>query len=61
MGNVADGVSPVTEGVDGRDNVSDNDNDVSGEVPMGSFRRLGSPRGNVKVIQWGSLFDEVGN
>ena len=40
----------MTEGVDGRDNVLGNDKEVSGEIPMGSFRRLGSPRENASSL-----------
>ena len=51
----------MTEGVDGRDNVSGNDKEESEEVSIGSFTRLVLARESVWFIRCGSLYDEVGN
>ena len=49
----------VCEGVDGSDNVSGNDKEVSEESCTGSFTRLSSPWETALVIQCGSRKDEV--
>ena len=57
---VGNGLLLVTEDVGGSDHVSGSDKNVSKEISMGSFTRLGSPSGNVWLIQYGNRCDEVG-
>ena len=59
-GKVVDGVWPVTEGVDESDKVSGSDKEVSDEISIGSASKFGSTWKNNRVIQCGSLCDEVG-
>ena len=60
MGKLFHGVIRVTEGVDGRNSVSDIDKGVSVEIFIGLFTWFGSYRENVWVIQSGSLWVDVG-
>ena len=49
----------MIEVVDGNDNVSCSDNEVSEESSTGSFTRLSSPWENVCVVQCESRCDDV--
>ena len=54
-----DGFRTVTEVNDGSDRVSGNDREVSDEIFVGSFTKLGSLWENLCEVQFGSLCDEM--